>query len=218
MLHGSAGGNDCGAEGGICAALMSATGGENTADSAERSASPAKGRVGAGLLLAFCCGHAAFLIASIVPRHAVPPERRNPALKLYRTFVGGEQQWNMFETIPTLHSFDARIEADDGQGGRTTVGTVLPGFAPYPKPERSRYYVLFNRMLLNSPQPSFFEAYLRKTDDLLRAQPGNSGARRWAMVVDVEWTRTLIHSSRDGVLYVPASRAFDPANPGGIPR
>jgi hypothetical protein len=190
--------------------------GDDSANFAQGETFPVKGRVWAVLLLGFCCWHAAFLIASIVPRQTASGKKGSPALNLYRIFVSGDQQWNMFETIPLLHSFDVRIEVDSGQGGRATVGSVLPGFAPYPQPEFSRYYVMFHRMLLNSTSPSFFEAYLRKTDELLRARHGGSSTGRWALVVDMEWTRTLIHSRGDGVLYVPATRSFDAANPRGV--
>ena len=188
------------------------------ASAAQRGAFPLFGRVYSALLLVFCCGHAVFLIASIVPRNPPPAERGNPAVALYRMLTGGQQQWNVFETIPFLHSLDARIEVDDGVGGRAVVGSVLPGFTPYPRPERSRYYILFHRMLHNTDRPLFFEAYLRTTEALLRAQRGSVIDGHWTLVVDVEWTRTLLYSRRDGVLSVPASRSFDAANIGGIPR
>ncbi len=192
--------------------------GGDPAGTAQHGAFPVKGRVRAVLLLLFCCGHAVFLIASIVTRNPPPTERGNPVLAFYRLFTGGQQQWNMFETIPLLHSLDARIVVDDGPGEVVVVGSVLPGFTPYPRPEQSRYYVLFHRMMIQAERPSFFEAYLRRTDVLLRSQRGSAITGHWALVVDVEWTRTLIHSRRDGGLYVPASRSFDAANPGGTPR
>ena len=199
-----------------------------------------KGRVGAVLLVGFCCWHAVFLIASIVPRNTagdalgngVPnfyrrfvawqermmPDnsRRIRALNFYRLLVSGDQQWNMFETIPTLHSFDTRIEVDDGRGGRTTLGSMMPGFTPYPHPEDARYYNLFYRMLQGSDRSPQFLAYLRRTEGLLNARYGNAIAGHWKLVVDVEWTRDLSQSSRDGGLYVPAVRFFDTAHLGGI--
>ena len=190
--------------------------GEDSPNAAQHGAFPVKGRMWSVLLVGFCCWHAVFLIASIVPRMSSGDERGNPALNFYRLFVSGDQRWNMFETIPQHHSLDARIEVDDGHGGRANLGSVMPGFTPYPNPENARYYNLFYRILLGSEKSPLFLAYLRRTDDLLRAQHGNTITGRWALVVDVEWTRALADSRRDGMLYVPATRFFDPANPGGI--
>ena len=190
--------------------------GDDSTDIAQPGAFPVKGRVRAVLLLGFCCWHAAFMIASIVPRNDGPHERGNRAVDFYRLFVGGEQQWNMFETIPRHHSLDARIVVDDGKGGRTTLGSVMPGFTPYPSPENARYYNVFYRILQGSVRSPLFLAYLRKTEELLRARHGDSVTGHWALVVDVEWTRTLSESSRDGVLYVSGKRYFDTANPGGV--
>ena len=192
--------------------------GEDPATATQSGAFPVKGRVWAVLLLGFCCWHAGFLIASIVPRQTDDGKKGSPAMNLYRTFVSGDQRWNMFESIPLHHSLNARIEVDDGKGGRATMGSVMPGFTPYPNPEDARYYNSFFRILLDPARSAFFQAYLRRTDALLRTRHGNAITGRWALVVDVECMRTLILSSRDGVLYVPASRSFDTANPGGVPR
>ena len=173
-------------------------------------------RAASVLLLGFCCWHAVFLITSILPQHQSREEAGNAARNLYQIFVSGRQQWNVFETIPLHHSLEARIVVDDGPGGRATVGSILPGLTPYPQPENARYYNLFSTMLLNSPKPSYFESYLRRTEETLRARHGGATAVPWVLVVDVEWTRTLIHSRRGGGLYVPATRSFDVANPGGI--
>ena len=191
---------------------------EAPASEAQSDVLPLKSRAMSMLLLGFCCCHAVFLIASIVPRETPSGKSANPALSLYRLLLSGGQQWNVFETIPLFHSLDVRIEVNDGEGGRKTIGSVQPGFAPYPQPEVSRYYVTFHRMLLNSKPPSFFAAYLQRTDDLLRARYGSAITGQWAMVVDVEQTRTLLYSQRDGVLYAPGTNSFDAAHPEGMSR
>lgn len=190
--------------------------GEDSANAAQPETFPVKRRVLTILLVSFCCWHAVFLIASIVPRKLTGDERGNRALNFYRLFASGDQRWNMFETIPAHHSLESRIEVDDGRGGRAMMGSVLPGFTPYPNPEDARYYNVLYRILLGPEKSQLFLAYLRKTDDLLRARFGDSITGHWALVVDVEVTRTLILSSRDGVLYVPATRSFDVAHPGGV--
>ncbi len=184
---------------------------ENAAD-----ALPLKGRVPAVLLLVFCCWHAVFLVISIVPQRPGQEDRGTLPMNLYGQLAAGNQGWKMFETIPLLHSLDARIEIEDGAGGRKTVGSVLPGFAPYPKPELSRHYILLHRLLLSSSSPSQLEAYLRRVDDHLSALRGPAVRGHWSLVIDAEYTRTLIYSRRDGELYVFATRSFTPAKPGGV--
>ena len=177
---------------------------------------PVKGRVLSVLLLVFCCWHAVFLIISVVPQRTGQEDRISAPMNLYGMLAAGSQGWKMFETIPLLHSLDARIEIEDEAGGRTSVGSVLPGLAPYPKPELSRHYILLHRMLLSSSSPSHLEAYLRRVDDHLSALRGPAVRGHWSLVIDAEYTRTLIYSRRDGGLYVFATRSFTPANPGGV--
>lgn len=190
--------------------------GDDSACTAQRAALQAKTPMWAVLLLVFCCWHAVFLIASLLPRDKEARERGNPAMDFYRLFVAGDQHWNMFSTIPQHHSLEPRIEVYDGKGGRTTLGSVMPGFAPYPDPEDARYYNVFFRILLDSEKSRLFHAYLRKIDALLAARHGNAIAGHWAMVVDVEWMRVLSEIRRNGVIHVPGTRSFDIANPGGI--
>lgn len=200
----------------ICVPLLEPMSGGDSAGPAQRGPFPVKNRVGAALLVGFCCWHSIFLIAAVVPRTVGRDERGNPATDLYRTLVSGPQQWNVFETIPLLHSFDARIQVDDGRGHRETLGSVMPGFAPYPRPENARYYNVFYRMLLDPDRSAFLEAYLRKAGTQMRSPQGGAFTGHWALVVDVEWTRILGESRRGGALYVPATRAFDTAHRGGI--
>jgi len=218
MQPGSARGGAWENQRGNCARVMLPMSGDDSANSAQGETFPVKGRVWAVLLLGFCCWHSGFLIASIVPRQTGEGKKGNPALNLYRTFISGDQHWNMFETIPLHRSLDAWIEVDDGKGGRATLGSVLPGFTPYPSPENTRYYNLFYRIMLNAARSPYFGAYLRRTDGLLRARYGSSITGHWALVVDVECMRPLHDSRRDGVPYVPATGYFDAANPGGVPR
>jgi len=176
---------------------------------------PARRGLWSGLLLAFCCWHALFLVISIVPETPGRDETANPVLDLYRVAVGGRQKWNMFESIPTLHSLDVRLESEDENGNVTVVGPILPGFKPYPKPEDARYYVSFYRLVSVEP---FRDAYLRKVARLLPPRPAPEAGGRWSLVVDAEYTRHLFHIKRDGQVSTLATKAFEvPASPGNPP-
>ena len=181
----------------------------------EADGSSARSRLLRGLLLIFCCWHAGFLIISIFPRRLGQEDPGHLAMDLYRLLTGGRQLWSMFETIPVLHSLDARLEGEDETGGKITAGCVLPGFKPYPKPEQSRYYVLFHRLLFTANGVGFREAYLRKVAQLLPAQRGSMAGRNWVLVMDTAYTRNLVHSRRDGQLSLQFTKTFGPAGAGG---
>lgn len=178
--------------------------------SREAGGSPAKRRLLAGLLLIFCCWHAGFLIVSIIPRGPGQDEPGSPAMDLYRLLTGGRQVWNMFETIPVLHSMDARLEGEDEAGRTITAGCVLPGFTPYPKPESSRHYALFHRLLWSSNGAAFREAYLRKAANLLQNQRDSGARGNWSLVVDADYTRNMFYSRRDGLMSLRVTKTFGP--------
>ena len=171
----------------------------------------------AALLLIFCCGHAVFLIVSIIPRTRGQDDPGNPAMDLYRSLTGGRQVWNMFETIPVLHSLDARLEARDATGATITAGCVLPGFRRYPQPETSRYYILFHRMLATSSGAAIREAYLKKINQMPSPPRDFGSGGPWSLVMDVEYTRNLFHIRRDGQIAMPVTKVFGPASPGENP-
>jgi len=175
---------------------------------------PVKSRWLTGLLLVFCCWHAVFLIVSIIPGPPARDDPGHPAMDFYRLALGGWQHWNMFETIPVLHSMDVRFEGEDEMGRKITAGCVLPGFQPYPKPEKARYYVGFFRLIFFSNKVAYRDAYLRKAAQLLPARPGSGLGGKWSLVVDTEYTRTLFHSRRGGHLSVPFTKTFDLTRPG----
>ena len=130
-----------------------------------RGASPKNGWW-TGLVLAFCCWHAAFLAISIVPSPPESDAALHPALDFYASAFAGPQRWNVFETIPTLHSVDFRLEGEDENGNIVTHGCVLPDFKPYPKSERVRYYAGLYRMFSSDP---FRDAYLQRRGQQLPA-------------------------------------------------
>lgn len=184
---------------------------------AEAGGVPMKSRLLTGLLLAFCCWHAVFLLISIIPAPPARDDPGNPGVDLYRLVLGGRQQWNMFETIPVLHSMDVRLEGEDEAGGKITTGCVLPGFKPYPKPEDSRYYVLFFRLMLFDNKVAFQEAYLRKAAQLISAPRSPGAGGKWSLVMDLEYTRNLVHSRRDGQVSMLLTKTFDLPIPRGSP-
>jgi len=169
-----------------------------------------------GALLAFCCWHVVFLVISIIPTPPLQHEHGNPVVDLYGLVLGGRQQWTLFETIPLQHSFDLWLEHEDGAGGDVTSGCVLPGFKPYPVPEKSRYYVLFYQLMTFIDDVPYRDAYLRKTARLLEARRGPEAGGKWSLVMAAGYTRTLFYSRRDGQISMMIPKTFDLPPPGGV--
>ncbi len=169
-------------------------------------------------LLAFCCWHAVVLIISIIPPPPARDDPGNPAMDLYRLSLSGRQQWNMFETIPVLHSMAVHLEGKDANGDILTSGCVLPGFKPYPQPEDSRYYVLIYRMMFFSNKVPYRDAYVKKVAQVLSAQQDAAAHRTWSVVVEGAYTRTLSLILQDGQVSMPVSHAIDlPVSGGAAP-
>ena len=175
---------------------------------------PMKSRFWTGFLLAFCCAHAVFLLTSIMPAPPARDDPGNPAAELYRLVLAGRQQWSMFETIPVLHSMDVRLAGEDDRGEKLTAGCVLPGFRQYPRPEDSRYYVLFYRMMFFDNKVAYRDAYLRNVARELQAQRGPGAGEKWSLVANTAHTRNLFHIRRDGQIPMPLTQAFALPDPG----
>lgn len=176
--------------------------------------SPIKNRLVTGLLLAFCCWHGGFLVYSIFPAPPPTPGKevsRHLGLDFYQLTVSGWQEWTLFDTIPTFHSMDIRLVGEDGMGNEITLGCVLPEFKPYPKPELSRYYTGFYRLLSFKP---YREAYLQNLAKFLPAQQGFKDGKNWSLVVDVNWTRNLHLIRKDGHVTLSGADAFPLPSPG----
>jgi hypothetical protein len=171
---------------------------------------PAKRGPFAYLLLVFFCWHGGFLIFSIIPRAPGQEDPGNPAMDFYRLLTAGRQVWNMFETIPVLHSLDVRLEGLGEKEGKITAGCLLPGFKPCPTPEQPRYYVLFHRLLLTPGGAAFREAYLRKAAQLFPARPGFGVGAGPSLVMDARYTRNLYHIRRDGRVSLWVTKSFAP--------
>lgn len=160
------------------------------------------------LLLLFCCGHALFLLWSLNPPPPIGDSRGHPAVEFYRAAFGGRQQWNMFDTIPVLHSLDVWIEGPGSEDAKPTLGCVLPGFTEYPEPEKARYYNAFYRLLLSNENVAYRGAYLRKVAQTLAVRKDIANGP-WSVVVRQEYTRNLFHVRRDGQIGMAVVNSFD---------
>jgi len=174
------------------------------------------GRLLKGSCLAFCCWHVVFLIMSIIPATPGKHDHGNRMVDFYRLVLGGRQEWTLFETIPLQHSLDVWLEHEDASGAEVTAGSVLPGFKPYPVPEKSRYYVLFYQLLTFIDDVPYRDAYLQKTARLLEARRGPEADGKWSLVMSAGYTRTLFHSRRDGQISMLIPKTFDLPPPGGV--
>ncbi len=91
----------------------------------------------------------------------------------YLALSGVWQDWDMFVTIPYLHSYDVSLEVTDGDRAVGTFGPTLPGLRPYDGDIRSEGF--FTRVLDEPPFAGYRDAYARSVCAALRASSGHGG-------------------------------------------
>ncbi len=102
----------------------------------------------------------------------------------YQALTGIWQDWDMFITIPYLHSYDVALEVIDGSGGsggsganveRTSgsYGPMLPGLRAYDGDIRSEAF--FTRVLDEEAFAGYRDAYARSVCKALLASCGHGG-------------------------------------------
>jgi hypothetical protein len=91
----------------------------------------------------------------------------------YQALTGIWQDWDMFTTIPYLHTYDVVLEVRGGGAGSASYGPMLPGLRAYDGDIRTEG--LFTRVLDEAPFVRYREAYGRSLCDALRASSGHGG-------------------------------------------
>jgi hypothetical protein len=160
------------------------------------------------LLLLFCCWHAGFLIFSVLPRLPGQDLPGYYPVDLYRLVTGSRQMWRLFHTIPVMRSLRIHLEATQADGKILTAGCLLPGFTPYPLPENSRFFTLFERMLTHPIGELYREAYIRKVNHLQNANTPLEEHLEWNLVFEGEAIRNLFYSRIDRQVSAPFTKRF----------
>jgi hypothetical protein len=91
----------------------------------------------------------------------------------YQALTGIWQDWDMFTTIPYLHSYDVALDVTEANGTSEASGPLLPGLRPYDGDIRTE--ALFTRVLEEQAFAGYREGYFRSVCAALRASSGKGG-------------------------------------------
>jgi hypothetical protein len=91
----------------------------------------------------------------------------------YLALSGVWQDWDMFVTIPYLHSYNVTLQVTDPDGPADSVGPVLPGLRAYDGDIRTEGF--FTRVLDEKAFAVYLDAYGARLCTELRAARGHGG-------------------------------------------
>lgn len=91
----------------------------------------------------------------------------------YQALTGIWQDWDMFTTIPYLHSYDVALDVTNANGTSEASGPLLPGLRPYDGDIRTE--ALFTRVLEEQAFAGYRTPYFRSVCAALRASSGKGG-------------------------------------------
>jgi hypothetical protein len=153
------------------------------------------------IIVAFATCHAAKLLVGIIPESRRPDPIPFGLAHAYEVLTGSQQNWNMFQSIPSHHAYTARIVITGADGKERHLGPLLPGFQAYPTPENARIYLLFDFTLTQFwAAKDLRTAYLQRIDRALREEQRISTGETWCFEAQADFTRHLFHIRRDGRL------------------
>lgn len=163
-----------------------------------------------GLVASFAVLHAAYLVTQILPYDLRPRSPWRGLVPAYETITGCEQEWVMFETIPSYHAFDAVIQVKDQKGEIRELGPVLPGMRRYRDIDGPRLHNLMDRLKWEGKFLPFQVNYLKKMDGLLKERHLLNEGDIWTLRFDLDYTRHLFHIRKDGQLSLRTVKEFSP--------
>jgi hypothetical protein len=91
----------------------------------------------------------------------------------YQALTGIWQDWDMFITIPYLHSYDVGLDVTDAKGTSASYGPMLPGLRAYDGDIRAEGF--FTRVLDEEGFAGYRAGYFRSVCAALRASSGEGG-------------------------------------------
>ena len=122
------------------------------------------------IVCAACTYHALACLVTSIPRDSRLYKRFIPPYQTYATLTGTDQYWNMFTSAPSIHKWDAHLEAVDDQGQKHRFGPILPGLKDY-DPTFFRYCTQFTR-LAQVKNKAYRDAYLERARQEIETSTG----------------------------------------------
>jgi hypothetical protein len=159
------------------------------------------------LILFFCCAWLFMLLAGwILPRFGGQESVGVKIIDSIRWSTGTWQQWNMFNTIPTLRGYQMELSCETSDGERKTYGAVVPDLEALDGISRVRYHYAYSRIL--SGNQKFLDAYVEQAAVALKAK--DSSVKRFTIQLLFQPTRPLDRSRKDGQLWTTAPEQRGP--------
>jgi hypothetical protein len=117
-------------------------------------------------------GHMLATSVQHIPRDSALRPAATPFVA-YQALTGIWQDWDMFITIPYLHSYDVALDVTNAKGTSTSYGPMLPGLRAYDGDIRTEGF--FTRVLEEDVFAGYRDAYFRSVCAALRASSGEGG-------------------------------------------
>ncbi len=144
------------------------------------------------VIVVFATVHLAFLLFAVLPLRWRDRIHLTPVFALYERITRSHQVWNMFETIPNMHSLDARLVVQEGKQKPREEGVVLPGLRPYSRHDEQRFNNWMVNVIFNSSRGVFRESYMKSAAEAL-LRSGRYGPRaQVSLEVIPSYTRSLL--------------------------
>lgn len=113
------------------------------------------------VIVVFATVHLIFLLFGVLPLPWRDRIHLTPVFSFYERITRSHQVWNMFDTIPNMHSLDARLVVKEGGQKPHLVGMVLPGLRRFSQNDQVRFHNWMMNTIFNPSRGVFRESYMK---------------------------------------------------------
>lgn len=158
------------------------------------------------LILIFSSVWLIALIAGwLIPKFGGQEGAAGKTINGIRWSTGTWQQWDMFQTIPSLRSYQIELVGETSNGEEKTYGAILPDLEAYDGSRAIRYYYAINRIIEHQ---DFLEGYIAQSSKALRG--ANPELGQFSIRILSEPTRDLDRIREDGKLWMTVPMELGP--------
>lgn len=144
------------------------------------------------VIVVFASVHLVFLLFGVLPLRWRNGMHLTPAFSFYERITRSHQVWNMFETIPNMHSLNARLIVQEGKQKPREEGVVLPGLRRYARHDEMRFYNWMSNVIFNPTRGVFRESYMKSAAEALLRSGRYSPRAQVSLEVIPSYTRSLL--------------------------
>lgn len=144
------------------------------------------------VIVVFASVHLVFLLFGVLPLRWRDRIHLTPVFSFYERITRSHQVWNMFETIPNMHSLNARlIVKEDGQKTHL-VGMLLPGLRRFSQNDQVRFHNWMMNVIFNPSRGVFRESYMKSAAEALLRSGRYTNKAQVSLEVIPAYTRSLL--------------------------